>query len=78
MEKVYRKIEENALRELLIAAHKYWALERGGVDNWDWCGASECDYVDDCIVTDEQHYDSIEDIAEEDLKNYEIIEALSL
>jgi hypothetical protein len=70
MDKVYRKIEENALRDLLIAAHRCHALERGGVDNWNWYSESIRDYVDDCIVTDEQYYDSIEDIAEEDLKNY--------
>lgn len=73
MEKVYRKIEENALRQLLIAAHNYWALECGGVDNWDFRGEAVHAYVDDCIVTDEQYYDSIEYIAEEDLKNYEIV-----
>ena len=73
MEKVYHKIEENALRQLLIVAHKYWALECGGVDNWDFHGEAIHAYVDDCIVTDEQYYDSIEDIAEEDLKNYEIV-----
>lgn len=73
MEKVYRKIEENALRQLLIAAHNYWALECGGVDNWDSFGEAISAHVDDCIVTDGQCYDSIEDIAEEDLKNYDII-----
>lgn len=73
MEKVYRKIEENALRQLLIAAHNYWALECGGVDNWDFLGEAIHAYVGDCIVTDEQCYDTIEDIAEEDLKNYDII-----
>lgn len=73
MKKVYRKIEENALRQLLIAAHNYWALECGGVDNWDFRSEAVHAYVDDCIVTDEQYYDSIEYIAEEDLKNYDII-----
>ena len=73
MGKVYRKIEENALRQLLIAAHKYWALECGGVDNWNFYGEAIYAHVDDCIVTDEQYYDSIEYIAEEDLKNYDII-----
>lgn len=73
MEKVYRKIEENALRQLLVAAHNYWALEHGGIDNWDWYGESVHDYVSDCIVADEQYYDSIEDISEADLKSYDIL-----
>lgn len=73
MEKVYRKIEENTLRRLLIAGHNYCALEHGGVDNWDQYGESIHDYVSDCIVIDGQYYDSIEDIAEADLKSYDIL-----
>lgn len=40
----YYKISETDLLELLTAAHKFWALEGGGVDNWLW----EADSRHDC------------------------------
>ena len=35
----YYRISETDLRELLTAAHQFWALEGGGVDNWKRCGS---------------------------------------
>lgn len=34
------EIEESRLAELLREEWKLWALEAGGVDNWDWYGYS--------------------------------------
>lgn len=67
----YYKVSEKMLRNLLEAAHTYWALEAGGVDNWEWHGVSIDQYVSDCLVVDETKYDSIEDIVEEDMKNFD-------
>ena len=65
----YYRVSEEFLRELLLAAHTYHALESGGVDNWEWYGASIEDYIKDCGVIDETHYEDIEDIVEADLMN---------
>ena len=45
MEKVYYKIEENRLFNLLKAEAELEALESGGVDNWGWCGYAANDYI---------------------------------
>lgn len=39
------KISINELKELITAAHYFYALEQGGVDNWEWYGASLQDYA---------------------------------
>ena len=39
------KIDKKELRELLEAYYKLQALECGGVDNWEWYGASLQDYA---------------------------------
>ena len=63
----YYRVSEEFLRELLLATHTHHALESGGVDNWEWYGASVEDYIKDCCVIDETHYEDIEDIVEADL-----------
>ena len=68
----YYRISEPALRELLMAAHKNWARECGGVDNWEWDGASIQNYIEDCSMTDFVHYEDLEEIVEADLADYEI------
>lgn len=68
----YYRISEPALRELLMAAHNYYALESGGVDNWEWCGQSIQDYIDECSTIDFVHYEDIEEIVEASLSEYEI------
>lgn len=68
------KVDEATLRDLLIRGHYYEALEHGGVDNWEWHGASISDYIDDCSAIDEVHYESIEEIVEADLTNFEVIQ----
>ena len=41
-------IGESRLLELLEIEARYIALENGGVDNWEWCGQSQEDYLDLC------------------------------
>lgn len=41
-------IDESRLLELLETEARYIALENGGVDNWEWCGQSQEDYLDLC------------------------------
>ena len=66
------------LLELLTSHNKLIALESGGVDNWEWYGASIHDFIDEWIREegvnpDEDWY--IDDIADLDIdKYYERIE----
>ena len=39
-------IEKGEFLVILESAHRYWALQSGGVDNWEWAGESQCDYID--------------------------------
>lgn len=77
----YYKIPKKRLLELLEADAKLEALENGGVDNWEWSGASMSDYLFSYIQ--EIHPDMEDDdkddfwfdsIAEERLKNYETLD----
>jgi len=62
MEKFY-KVSESKLRELIYDSLRWIALENGGVDNWDWYGASLTDYLHGYNETESSLYDSIYDIA---------------
>ena len=81
MEKYYI-IEEKNLIELLTAYNKAIALECGGVDNWEWYGASIRDYINEYIrennitfTEEEGEWDfTLEDIAIDDLKYYKSYE----
>ena len=42
----YYIIDKLRLKELLVTEARYDALENGGVDNWEWYGASIQDYLD--------------------------------
>ena len=68
----YYRISESELRELLMAAHTYTALESWGVDNWIGWGEAQHNYVEDCSAIDFTHYEDIEEIVEADLTNYPI------
>jgi hypothetical protein len=68
----YYQISEPVLRELLMAAHMYRALEGGGVDNWEWAGASVADYIQECSIIDFVHYEEMEEIVEADIVNYPV------
>lgn len=54
-------IDENRLRELLIAEYKLNALETGGVDNWDWYG--------EALYSDEEDGYNLNDYEENYLEN---------
>ena len=69
----YYRISETDLRELLTAAHQFWALEGGGVDNWMWCGESCCDYLDQYNADQGTDFDDFEDLAEHEMKGYPIV-----
>lgn len=69
----YYKISEQALSELLLAAHLGHALECGGVDNWPFYSEAISTYINDCSIIDEIDYKTLKDIVEADLAYYEKI-----
>lgn len=69
----YYKVSETVLKSLLEDSYTYSALRNGGVDNWEWYGASIGDFIESSCRIDGIEYESIEEIAEEDLENYEEI-----
>lgn len=69
MEKYY-KVSESELRELIYDSMTFSALQNGGVDNWEWYSTS----IQDFIEANGKPNDSIYDIAENELKNYEEVE----
>ena len=64
---------------MLKSYYKLVALEGGGVDNWDWYGASIGDFIDEYIREnnivfndEEDEWDfGIDDIVIKELENYE-------
>ena len=39
-------IEEGEFLVILESAHRYWALRSGGVDNWEYAGEANGDYIE--------------------------------
>ena len=70
----YYRISEPDLRELLMAAYTYNALEAGGVDNWHWFSESIHDFIDACSDIDEVHYEDMEEIVESSICQFPICE----
>ena len=71
--KKYRLVEEKELIVLLESFNKLQALENGGVDNWEWYGASLCDYLEAWVAesgVDPNSDWDFESIAEDDLNHY--------
>ena len=69
----YYKISEEALRCLLTNSYEHFALrDYIGIDKKVQESAN-AKFTSDCIVIDEQYYDSLKDVVEADLKQYEII-----
>lgn len=62
MEKTYQ-ISESELVELIHDSMKLCALENGGVDNWEWYGASIQDF-------EEANGDELYELARKELENY--------
>ena len=70
----YRCVPEQELIDILEAAHKYWALEAGGVDNWNWYCDSLLDYLkasaaETNLNPDDDDWDFVS-IAKQDLDKY--------
>lgn len=53
IEGFYALVPVGELAELIEAAHQFWALECGGVDNWEWYGESCITYLEDYIRENE-------------------------
>ena len=70
MEKWY-KVSASELRELIHDSMKLCALESGGVDNWEWYGASIQEFLSS---NREEGIEDVYDIADKELQNYEEVE----
>ena len=70
----YYKINEMSLRELITAANQFYALECGGVDNWEWCGESCCDFLRGVGEELGQEFESFEELTDYEITSYPVIE----
>lgn len=83
----YIAVTPEYLVDLIHDSLKLTALESGGVDNWEWYGASICDYMEElpnCYgpkfyewvaqmkVVDETIEECIEDMSLRDYAEYEV------
>ena len=57
----FYKLPDWELQDLLYAAYHFYALQKGGVDNWEWYGVS----IDDFCKA--EHINSIDELVEQDL-----------
>lgn len=57
-------IDENNLKELLNASFTLDALECSGVDNWEWCGESCCDFLK------EEGVEDFDELVDKEIINY--------
>ena len=76
MDNTYILIPEKEALNLLRDSAKLSALESGGVDNWEWYGASLCDYLDelcDEIGVDEDEDFGFSDVAKDWITEYKKI-----
>ena len=64
----FYKLDENTLKDILASAYYFWALESGGVDNWEWFGESVQELIDGVNKENGTCHESIEDIVAADLK----------
>ena len=65
------ELTRKELKKYLEGYYKNKALERGGVDNWDWYGDSLYDYCEDKRKeTGNKDYD-IEDLVKDTIDNLE-------
>lgn len=70
----YRIIKEDRLRKLIYAANKCRALERGGVDNWEWYGKSCYDFLEQRSQDIGRDIEDFEELTDIDLAAYSEIE----
>lgn len=59
----YYKIPENVLKVLLTDSIELSYLNEGGVDNWDWYGASISDGINEWV---DEHHDIVNSWDEDD------------
>ena len=59
----YYKIDETMLRTLLADSIELSYLNAGGVDNWQWCGESIRDGIEEWI---DEHHDIVNTWDEDD------------
>lgn len=74
----YCLVPKDELKELLCDSLTLQALECGGIDNWDWYGASIEDFieaakVDYNVPEDDKDFD-ISDMADVDVEGYRTVE----
>ena len=74
---IYCLVPKDELKDLLYDSLTLRALECGGVDNWDWHGASIADFIemarDDYNVPKDAEFD-ISDMADVDVEGYKTVE----
>ena len=75
---IYCLVPKDELKELLCDSLRLQALDCGGVDNWDWYGASIGDFieaakVDYNVPKDDDDFD-ISDMADVDVEGYRTME----
>ena len=67
-------IDEKELRELLYSYYKLKALEYGGVDNWEWYGEAQEDYLDFVFSGSDADYmfnnEGLEFLVNDEIKKY--------
>ena len=75
---IYCLVPKDELEDLLYDSLRLQALDCGGVDNWDWYGASIGDFieaakVDYNVPKDDDDFD-ISDMADVDVEGYRTVE----
>lgn len=75
---IYCLVPKNELIDLLYDSLKLQALECGGVDSWNWYGASIRDFIDAAkadynVPEDDDNFD-ISDMADVDVEGYRTVE----
>lgn len=75
---IYCLVPKDELKDLLYDSLRLQALDCGGVDNWDWYGASIRDFIDAAkadynVPEDDDDFD-ISDMADVDVESYRTVE----
>lgn len=75
---IYCLVPKDELKDLLYDSLRLQALDCGGVDNWDWYGASIGDFIDatkaDYNVPEDDDDFDISDMADVDVEGYRTVE----
>ena len=75
---IYCLVPKDELKDLLYDSLRLQALDCGGVDNWDWYGASIGDFIDtakaDYNVPEDDNDFDISDMADVDVEGYRTVE----